>query len=1092
MSCEWFFLVFLFYFLFLQKKNMKKLFCIFLLLFILNSFTSNAATRTWSGAGSGTVAWSGNWGVNPVGGDDIVITTTGTLIITGMPSLSLNSITINGGSNFTVEFRGANTLTVGGNAGTDFTIASSTGFILSATNPPSITMAASSTSSISGTFTIRSGCTWTMSNASVVNTVNSGGSIVNYGTITGATTAKLIFEGNSSYDHARNGGTIPTADWNGAANTATSTCNVTGMTSTKPGGLVTTSNTFYNFVWNCPSQSTYLVTGFQGSFAASGENFTCLGDFTLTSSNGYEMAFSDVVGGALSTFSVSGNMVVSDGYFEFNANTTSVIANIGGSLTVSGGFFMGLYLSTGTTTVNIGTDLVVSGGDFRGSEGSGGTCTFNISRDVLVSSGSFSGTEAAGDATFNITRNVTVSGGLFYGSSGTGGDFTGVIGGTLTISGGDFYGTDDTGVPTFTISGSLTVTSGSFIGTYSATTANYTITGNISVSGGWFYGTYDAGSPAYTISGDILVSGGTFYGTDYTGDPTFSVRDITVSNTGTFIGSNWAGGVPVFTITRNWATSGASALVRFSSSSSGGTYAISGNFTVSNGWTTVSYSTGSPTITVGGDFTVSGGNFAGSEVTSGAPTISITGNFLVSGGTFYGASWTATGNPIFNITGNSTISAGTFNGTALTGDPTFNMTGSLTTSGTAVFYATTASGGLPIFNIQGSVDLSGGTTAGSSSFASTSPMSTFNLTGASSNNLTLKTGLTYNTTAAWSWNISSGRTVTLLSNVEVGGTASSCIFTNNGTLIMGTYTFPAITTAAASFVNASGATLRTGHLSGLSTTAATGAIQVTGTKTFSSAASYVFNGVAAQVTGNFGASTTPTASTVANLEFNNSSGVTLTAGLTVANSGTLTLTSGYHDIGTFTLQLGTSAANTLSYAAGGIYSSTDNGSFRRWIPTGAVTSTSGNYYGLFPFRKSATNLNVFEINSTSNITTAGFINLVPKFTSSSLDIVDYADDNATVQRIDPGKIVTVTFPGALAGGSFTVKMSGGNYALGGTLSHCTLVTYTGAVRSYVGTWNTATGTVFLSSGNKNWSDNSKSCKCIRDGLLQWNHYCFTN
>jgi hypothetical protein len=57
---------------------------------------------------------------------------------------------------------------------------------------------------------------------------------------------------------------------------------------------------------------------------------------------------------------------------------------------------------------------------------------------------------------------------------------------------------------------------------------------------------------------------------------------------------------------------------------------------------------------------------------------------------------------------------------------------------------------------------------------------------------------------------------------------------------MGTYTFPAITTAAASFVNATGATLKTACLTGMTTLGtATGAILVTGTRTYHAAGIYI-------------------------------------------------------------------------------------------------------------------------------------------------------------------------------------------------------------------------------------------------------------
>lgn len=574
---------------------------------------------------------------------------------------------------------------------------------------------------------------------------------------------------------------------------------------------------------------------------------------------------------------------------------------------------------------------------------------------------------------------------------------------------------------------------GTFYGAYSsAANAVLNITRNLDVSSGWFVGSYGVGAPVITVTGSVNQTGGNIYLSYSTGATVMNVTtDVNISSG--WFAMTYATSSPDLNITRDLNVSGGT----FSATESGGAC--------------------TPTIDITRDLNQTGGTLYGAYYT-GTPTFNVGGNLNHSAGTFYGTD--DAGSPTFNVTGNVAISGtASFRGTSTssTGDPIFNITGNLTASGgSTFFYGSRSSGANTTFNIQGSVDISTGTSVACSGYTSNTPTCTFNLTGAASNNLTLPTGLTYNTSAAWSWNVSAGRTITLLSNVEIGGTASACIFTNNGTLIMGTYTFPAITTAAASFVNASGATLKTAHLSGLSTTAATGAIQVTGTKTFSSAASYVFNGAAAQVTGNFGASTTPTASTVANLEFNNTSGVTLTAGLIVADAGTLTLTTGYHNLATYTLQLGTSAANTLAHTAGGLYSSTDNGSFKRWIPTGAVTSTSGNYYGLFPFKKSASKLNVFELNSTANVTTAGFITATAGFATTVTDVVDFPDDNGTVQAIKSGKGITLTLT-TIAGGTFGIKVTSGNY-IGGTLSDYTLVTYTGGSTGYQTTFAATTGT----------------------------------
>ena len=340
---------------------------------------------------------------------------------------------------------------------------------------------------------------------------------------------------------------------------------------------------------------------------------------------------------------------------------------------------------------------------------------------------------------------------------------------------------------------------------------------------------------------------------------------------------------------------------------SGLTVNVTNDFNITGGTFYGNYSgIGNPAFNISRDLNVSGGTFNGSNNT-GSPVYTVTRDINISGGTFYGTD--NAGSPTYTVGRNISLSGtGVFKGSDVsTGDPVFTIIGSLTSAGTATFYASRISGGNPVFNIQGNVDLATGTIAAANNYTSNTSVCTFNLTGSGSGNLKLPTGLVYNTSAAWTWNINSGRSVTLQSNVELGGTGNGCVFTNNGTLIMGTYTFPTITSAVASFVNASGAILKTAHLSGLSTTASTGSIQVSGTKTFSSAASYVFNGTAAQVTGNFGSSTTPVASSVLTMETNNTFGVTLTESIAVTS--TLTLTAGVIKTVANTLTIGSNSGN---------------------------------------------------------------------------------------------------------------------------------------------------------------------------------------
>ena len=96
-------------------------------------------------------------------------------------------------------------------------------------------------------------------------------------------------------------------------------------------------------------------------------------------------------------------------------------------------------------------------------------------------------------------------------------------------------------------------------------------------------------------------------------------------------------------------------------------------------------------------------------------------------------------------------------------------------------------------------------------------------------------------------------------------------------------------TGTGSFTVADGATLSICNTAGIAATGSTGAVQVTGTRSFSSAASYVYNGTAAQITG----SGLP--SQVRDLTTTNASNLTLSQPLAVAqtlavaNSGNVVL-----------------------------------------------------------------------------------------------------------------------------------------------------------------------------------------------------------
>lgn len=233
-------------------------------------------------------------------------------------------------------------------------------------------------------------------------------------------------------------------------------------------------------------------------------------------------------------------------------------------------------------------------------------------------------------------------------------------------------------------------------------------------------------------------------------------------------------------------------------------------------------------------------------VLAGGFTTSITGDFTVSS-TGSAALVRANGSSTaLSITGNLLISSGaTFDLTSGTGSPTIDLSGNLTVNGTLT---------------------RSGTGTGTINFAK-SGTQTFSNTGTISN--------------AVNFAVNSGSTVD----------PGTSVFTGTG-----------------SFTLNSGAGLIIYDVNGITSSAASGQVQVSGTRSFSTGANYTYSGSASQVFGN------GLPATINNLTINNgNTGMTLNGSLTV--SGTLSLSSGKLSIGGNTLSLNGnfsgSSANSL-------------------------------------------------------------------------------------------------------------------------------------------------------------------------------------
>jgi len=432
---------------------MKKLFLFLLTSMLVLTFTQAFATTKTSiktGTWNTATIWDG--GIAPATGDDIIIASGDTVTLNANMAV-LKSLTINSGGIFIT----ASSYTV-----------------------------SCTTMTVNGTY--KNGSTGTITHYGTI-TVNSGG----------------------TYQHAQNGGTVPTATWN-----VNSTLLVTGVTSSVVSGI--TGQTLGNLTWRCTGQTS-------GSSAMSGF-LTVAGNLTIDTTGSYSFRVQATpmnvtgnvylnggilfVGGTnTKRLNVGGNVIISGGIFELAAGSTT------GSLMVNGNFSLtgsGILRASGSSK----TDSIVFNGSGIQTYTTGGTIA-NDSILYFVNSGSTlqmatASTIIAGPGSFTLwsgaTLGITSSAGITLAPSATGSIQTG----TRTFSTGANYiyngssaQVTGNGLPN-TVS-NLTVNNTNGVTLSAGTTVTNSLTigpGSILDAAGF---TLSAGS--YSNSGTVRFSGAT-------------------------------------------------------------------------------------------------------------------------------------------------------------------------------------------------------------------------------------------------------------------------------------------------------------------------------------------------------------------------------------------------------------------------------------------------------------------------------------------------------------------------------------------------------------------------------------------------------
>ena len=474
----------------------------------------------------------------------------------------------------------------------------------------------------------------------------------------------------------------------------------------------------------------------------------------------------------------------------------------------------------------------------QASAASAGSLTFSNSSTLTVSGAVTVGNNISGSSgTITFTNGSTLSAGsLLLGGSvaGANGTITMTAGGTLSLGGAITLGANST--KTWTPGAGTVI----FTGTSTLPSSIFTTFNNLQINGG----TTTTGVSITAIASLTIGGSGTF-----TTAATHAITATNVTINGTY--TNGSTGAMTFT---NWVVGSTgsynhnSNAAAFPIGSTTSTWDAASNFNI-NGLTGAVNTTNFIGQSFGKVTYNCTGQTGAVDLCPANGTVTIKGNFTISSsgtGTLYFRLSGQIFTPIINILGNFTMSGGTLdlNNDGGTGLPsTVNLSGNFTMSGGTLMQSTSVANATSSFNFVGGVT------------------QTFSKTGGT------------------------------ISSTANAGNAIVFNVTNNSILDMGTSVMDG--TGATAFNLSSGAGIITANTGGLSSTGATGSIQVAGTRTYSTGANYTYNGSLAQVTG------TGLPASVNDLTISNSAGVTFSAAETI--NGTLAISTGaVANLGTFT------------------------------------------------------------------------------------------------------------------------------------------------------------------------------------------------
>ena len=422
----------------------------------------------------------------------------------------------------------------------------------------------------------------------------------------------------------------------------------------------------------------------------------------------------------------------------------------------------------------------------------------------------------------------------------------------------------------------------------------------------------------------------------------------------------------------------------------------SGVITILNGHTvtvTAPVTIDQTTVDAGGQITVNSGttltvaNGSGTDLAVNG-TVLVNGSISATGGSRGGITLTVGSGGTLSVPGTMTVAK---DNSTMTVSGTLSVTGTLTWGNTSPSLTISSGGGV---SVSGTLNLSGGNptlavnsggnlniTGGNVSLASVSTLNvsgTITMSGASTLSVSRGNGGTLIV-------VSSGGQISMSDTANIyGGTqANAYVVTVNsgGTLIMG----PSTTiTGGGYFTLASGALMSIGSTAGITSSGATGNIQVFSTRTYNANANYTYDGTSAQVTGSGLPATLTGTLTIGNI-----AGVSLSADKTINTPGSCVVNSGalltmgttvINGTGAFTLSsggtlgIGSTAGITSSGSSGNIQTTTrhyDTGA--NYTYNGTAAQNTGN--GLPATVNNLTISNTAGVSLTNGVTVNGILAL---------------------------------------------------------------------------------------------------------------------